>query len=106
MGNSVIAVPSEAHPLSATDLYQVLETSDLPAGVLNIVTGMHSEFVENLASHDAVDSMWVGAGGLADVQTVSISNMKRVWEANLQARDEEFLRQATHIKNIWLPHGV
>ena len=39
MGNTVVVVPSERHPLLATDFYQVLETSDVPAGVVNIVTG-------------------------------------------------------------------
>ena len=106
MGNSVIAVPSEKHPLAATDLYQVLETSDLPSGVLNIVTGIHSEFVPNLSEHDGVDSMWVGTGDVAEVQIASVSNMKRVWKADLSASDDEVLRQATHVKNIWLPHGL
>ena len=106
MGNAVIAIPSESYPLSATDLYQVLETSDLPDGVLNIVTGIHSEFVGDLAAHDGVDSMWVGAGDIAEVQIASVTNMKRVWKANTGASDAEMLRQATHVKNIWLPHGV
>ncbi len=106
MGNAVIAIPSESHPLSATDLYQVLETSDLPDGVLNIVTGIHSEFVGDLAAHDGVDSMWVGTGDIAEVQIASVTNMKRVWKANTCASDAEMLRQATHVKNIWLPHGV
>jgi aldehyde dehydrogenase (NAD+) len=106
MGNAVIAVPSESHPLSATDLYQVFETSDLPGGVLNIVTGIHSEFVSDLAAHDAVDSMWVGTGDIAEVQIASVSNMKRVWKAEIGVSDDEMLRQATHVKNIWLPHGV
>ena len=106
MGNAVIAVPSEKHPLSATDLYQVFETSDLPGGVLNIVTGIHSEFVGDLAAHDGVDSIWVGAGDIAEVQIASVTNMKRVWKAEMGARDSEMLRQATHVKNIWLPHGI
>ncbi len=106
MGNSVVAIPSESHPLSATDLYQVLETSDLPDGVLNIVTGIHSEFVGDLAAHDGVDSMWVGTGDIAEVQIASVTNMKRVWKADAGASDAEMLRQATHVKNIWLPHGV
>ncbi|MDP6378494.1 MAG: aldehyde dehydrogenase family protein [Candidatus Thalassarchaeaceae archaeon] len=106
MGNAVIAIPSESYPLSATDLYQVLETSDLPGGVLNIVTGIHSEFVGDLAAHDGVDSMWVGAGDIAEVQIASVTNMKRVWKAETSCSDSEMLRQATHVKNIWLPHGL
>jgi hypothetical protein len=50
--------------------------------------------------------MWVGAGDIAEVQIASVTNMKRVWKANTGASDAEMLRQATHVKNIWLPHGV
>ena len=106
MGNTVVVAPSESSPLSATDLYQVLETSDLPAGVLNIITGIHEEFTQTMAAHDAIDSMWVASGDISSVQVASVSNMKRVWNADISAPDGEFLRQATHVKNIWLPHGV
>lgn len=106
MGNTVVVVPSESNPLSATDLYQVFETSDLPAGTLNIVTGIHSEYTATLAAHDGIDSVWVGSGDIAEAQIASTGNMKRVWKTNLSASDDEFLRQATHVKNIWLPHGV
>jgi aldehyde dehydrogenase (NAD+) len=106
MGNTVVAIPSEAHPLAATDLYQVLETSDLPGGVLNIVTGVRDEITQTLAEHDGVDAIWSGAGDIAAVQVASTGNMKRVWDADTNAADEELLRAATHVKNIWLPHGV
>ena len=49
MGNTVVIVPSERHPLAATDLYQVLETSDVPAGVVNIVTGARDALATTLA---------------------------------------------------------
>ena len=55
MGNRVVAIPSERHPLSATDLYQVLDTSDLPGGALNIVTGAREALAQVLAEHDDVD---------------------------------------------------
>src|SRR5690606_10013216 len=58
MGNAVVVVPSERHPLAATDFYQVCETSDLPPGALNIVTGLRSELVKTLASHDDIDQIW------------------------------------------------
>ena len=57
-GNTVIAIPSEPHPLAATDLYQVLETSDLPDGVVNIVTGARDPLAKVLAEHDDVEAMW------------------------------------------------
>src|SRR3546814_659495 len=59
MGNRIVAVPSERHPLAATDFYQVLETSDVPAGVVNIVTGAAEGLTRILAEHDDVDGLWV-----------------------------------------------
>jgi aldehyde dehydrogenase (NAD+) len=116
MGNAVVVVPSERHPLVATDLYQVLDTADVPAGVVNIVTGRRDELAEVLASHDDVDAVWYcgSAEGSATVERLSVGNMKRTWVDHGHARDwydaddgagEEFLRQATQIKNIWIPYG-
>jgi aldehyde dehydrogenase (NAD+) len=116
MGNPVVVVPSERYPLAATDLYQVLDTSDVPAGVVNIVTGRRDELAEVLARHDDVDAVWYcgPAEGGAAVERWSVGNMKRTWVDHGQARawydaaegaGEEFLRQATHVKNIWIPYG-
>jgi aldehyde dehydrogenase (NAD+) len=116
VGNSVVAVPSERAPLVATDFYQVLETSDVPAGVVNIVTGLRAEVVPTLAAHDDVDGIWhFGAGDeAADVERASAGNMKRTWvsradEVNwldpTRGEGREFLRQATQVKNIWVPYG-
>ena len=116
LGNSVIAVPSERYPLVATDLYQVFDTSDVPGGVINIVTGMRSELIDTLAAHDDVDGMWYFAAddGSAVVERLAAGNMKRTW-VNYgitrdwfdpeQAEGHEFLRHATQIKNIWVPYG-
>jgi aldehyde dehydrogenase (NAD+) len=103
-------------PLAATDFYQVLDTSDVPGGVVNIVTGLHDELIPTLASHDDVDGVWYFGSepGSRDVETASIGNMKRTW-VNYGARTawgdrrigqgEHFLREATQIKNIWIPYG-
>jgi aldehyde dehydrogenase (NAD+) len=112
-GNAVVVVPSEQHPLSGTDLYQVLETSDVPAGVINIVTGQRDPLAKVLAEHDDVDALWyVGtAEGRQTVETASVGNMKRTWtelEAEFdpwQLNDRELLRETTHVKNIWIPWG-
>ena len=106
MGNTVVAIPSEAHPLAAIDLYQVLETSDVPNGALNIITGLRSDLVEHLAAHDGIDGLWLAAGDLAAAQAASAGNMKRTWFADADASDIERLRQATQVKNIWLPHAI
>jgi len=93
-------------------LYQVLETSDVPAGVVNIVTGVRDELGKVLAEHDDVDAVWyVGAvEGRRSVEAASVGNMKRTWthvesEADSMPADEA-LREATHIKNIWIPFGA
>jgi aldehyde dehydrogenase (NAD+) len=116
MGNAVVAIPSERWPLAATDFYQVLDTSDVPGGVVNIVTGRRDELVQTLAAHDDVESMWYfgSAEGSELVERLSAGNMKRTWVSYGRPRDwfdpvqgegHEFLRQATHVKNIWVPYG-
>jgi aldehyde dehydrogenase (NAD+) len=116
MGNTVVAVPSARWPLPVTDLYQVMDTSDLPAGVVNIVTGLAEELAPVLAAHDDVDGIWYfgTAEGGAEVERLSSGNMKRTWVDHGEQRDwtdartaegEEFLEQATQVKNIWVPYG-
>jgi aldehyde dehydrogenase (NAD+) len=116
MGNAVVAIPSRVGPLAATDFYQVLETSDVPAGVVNIVTGLHDEVVPTLAAHDDVDGLWYfgSAEGSANAERASTGNMKRTWVSYGRSRNwnhphqgegEEFLREATQVKNIWVPYG-
>jgi aldehyde dehydrogenase (NAD+) len=116
MGNTVVVVPSAPHPLSATSFYSVLETSDLPAGVVNVVTGPKDALAKVLAEHDDVDAVWYwgSAEGAAAVERASASNMKRVWaevdgarrwEDAADGAGREFLRAATQVKNIWVPYG-
>ncbi|NOX72224.1 MAG: aldehyde dehydrogenase family protein [Alphaproteobacteria bacterium] len=113
MGNTCVAVPSSAFPLAATDFYQVLETSDLPGGVVNIVTGDHAALAKTMADHADLDGLWYfGASDLSGmIEKASAFNLKRTWVNNGRARDwdlaegEEFLRHATDVKNIWIPYG-
>ena len=116
MGNRVVAVPSAAHPLAATDFYSVLETSDLPDGVLNIVTGDPQALGEALAAHADVDAVWAfGSQALSTtVERLSAGNMKRSfvdhglltdWAAD-SAEGVDWLRRATEVKNIWIPYGI
>ncbi len=114
-GNTVIAIPSETHPLAATELYTVLEASDLPNGVVNIVTGPKDALAKVLAEHDDVDAVWYfgNRAAAAEVERASAGNMKRTWAEwdgrdwmdNRQGEGREFLREATQVKNIWIPYG-
>jgi aldehyde dehydrogenase (NAD+) len=116
MGNRSIVVPSERYPLLATDFYQVLETSDVPAGVVNIVTGPRDELAQVLAKHDQVEALWYhgSADGSRKVEALSAGNLKRTWVNQGKARDwhsptrgegRQFLREACQVKNIWLTYG-
>jgi len=114
-GNTVIAVPSEAHPLAATEFCTVLETSDLPDGVVNVVTGDKDALAKVLAEHDDVDGIWFcgGAAGAKTVEFAAAANMKRTWVMTRsrdwldprQGEGREFLRHASEVKNIWIPYG-
>ncbi|UJQ93173.1 aldehyde dehydrogenase family protein [Mariluticola halotolerans] len=117
MGNTVVLVPSEAHPLSMTDLYQVMETSDVPAGVINVVTGDNPALARVLAEHDGVDALWFAgaADWSAEMEKASIGNLKTVWTSRGMAIDwadkavmegDYFLSRATQVKNIWVPYGA
>src|SRR5947199_2194786 len=89
MGNTVVVVPSERYPLSATDLYQVFDTSDVPAGVVNIVTGKREPLAQVLAEHDDVEAVWYFGSleGSAAVERASAGNMKRTWVNYGRPRD-------------------
>jgi aldehyde dehydrogenase (NAD+) len=113
MGNTCVLVPSEAFPLAATDFYQVLETSDVPAGVVNIVTGAHGELAKPLASHLDLDAVWSFSSTdlSALVEREAAGNVKRTWVNHGRATDwttaegRPFLRQATEVKTVWVPYG-
>jgi aldehyde dehydrogenase (NAD+) len=115
-GNTVVAIPSPRYPLITGDLYQVFETSDLPAGVVNIVTGQPATLLKTLAEHDDLDSIWCfGDEALcASAKALSIGNLKQVWTNegraidwfdNKQGEGRWFLEHATEVKNIWVPYG-
>ena len=116
VGNTVIAVPSERYPLIIGDLYQLLDTSDVPAGIVNLVAGRPAELGKTLAEHDGIDAIWCfRSNEEADaVRAASIGNMKQVFTNNghqydwfnpAQAEGRWFLQHATQVKNIWVPYG-
>jgi len=115
-GNTVVAVPSERYPLIAGDLYQLFDTSDLPGGAVNIVTGYGSQLLKTLAEHDDVDALWCygDEATVAAAKAMSTGNLKQVWTNEGRAIDwfntkqgegRWFLEHATQVKNIWVPYG-
>lgn len=116
MGNRVVAIPSARHPLLATNFYQLLDTSDVPAGVVNIVTGERDLLAKTLAEHDEVAALWyVGSKqGSAMVEKASSGNLKATWVNHGRQRDwmdtrqgqgKDYVRRANQVKNIWVPYG-
>ena len=116
VGNTVIAVPSEAYPLITGDLYQLFDTSDLPGGALNIVTGYTAQLLKTHAEHDDVDAIWCfgDEASAAAAKAMSVGNLKQVftnegraidWFNRKLAEGRWFLEHATQVKNIWVPYG-
>jgi len=113
MGNRLVLAAPETAPLTATDFYQVLDTSDVPGGVVNILTGSHADLAPHLAGHMEVDACWSFSS--ADISGViereAAGNLKRTWVNYGQAHDfgapqmDRFLEAATEVKTIWVPYG-
>ena len=113
MGNRVVIVPSEKYPLAATDFYQVLETSDMPGGVINIVTGARDALAQVLAEHRGVEAIWYfgPAEGRKRVEQASVDDVKQTWTEEAidwiaAGEGQAFLRHATQVKNVWIPYGA
>jgi aldehyde dehydrogenase (NAD+) len=116
IGNTAIAIPSETYPLITGDLYQLFDTSDLPGGAVNIVTGYQSQLLKTLAEHDDVDAIWCFAdqASAAAAKSFSVGNLKQVftnegraidWFDVKQGEGRWFLEHAVQVKNIWVPYG-
>ncbi len=116
-GNRTVVLPCAAMPLAATDLYQVFDTSDLPAGACNIVTGDHAVLLPTMAEHLDVDGLWVfGSASESELaERASCGNLKRVladhglrtdWYDPAQAEGPILLRHAVQVKNVWVPYGI
>ncbi len=105
-GNTVVVVADEAHPLSAISLAEVLATSDVPGGVVNVLTGSAAEIVPWLASHadvNAVDLTGAGALDWVDLEIAAADTLKRVLrpEPGVPARSLDRILVFTETKTVW-----
>ncbi len=116
-GNASIIVPGQKTSLLATELYQLLETSDVPTGYINILTTKQNSLNQILSEHENIDGIWFFSENnnerLKVIQSTT-SNLKRTWCPQSKNLDwsskeeyflEEFLYQSTQVKNIWIPYG-
>jgi aldehyde dehydrogenase (NAD+) len=115
MGNTVVIVPSARFPVPACEFASLLQASDVPDGVVNMVTGDRSVLGRVLAEHLDVDGLWHfgEAADAAVVEQASAGNLKRTWTGHgrdwfdpVQGEGPEYLRQATQVKNVWIPYGA
>jgi len=110
-----VAVPSETTATLMAELYQVLDTSDVPGGVGNLVAGKAMELGKTLAEHDDVAAVWSfrDAAASAMVKGASVGNLKQVFANDGKAVDwfgrsaegRYWLRHGTQVKNVWVPYG-
>jgi acyl-CoA reductase-like NAD-dependent aldehyde dehydrogenase len=107
-GNTVVAVASEAHPLAAIELAEALATSDVPGGVVNILTGFRDELAPWLAGHMDVNAIDVtGAdGAVADLQRLAAENVKRVVRSGADVQSPWEIEAFLELKTVWHPIGL
>jgi acyl-CoA reductase-like NAD-dependent aldehyde dehydrogenase len=121
-GNAVVVVASETRPLPAVTLTEVLATSDVPGGVINVLTGLGRELVPVLAAHadvDAIDTWGVSDDLRTEVEVAAADNVKRVarrparvaderfdWTDDRAAQRPEWIAQFLEYKTVWHPIGV
>ena len=107
-GNAVIAVASEQHPLAAIELAEALATSDLPGGVVNLLTGSREELAPWLAAHMDVNAIDLSGadGDLAELQKLAAENVKRVVRSSADVQSPWEIGSFLELKTVWHPIGL
>jgi acyl-CoA reductase-like NAD-dependent aldehyde dehydrogenase len=106
-GNAVVAVASETHPVAAIELAEALATSDVPGGVVNLLTGHRDELAPWLASHMDVNAIDItGADGMsADLERAAADNVKRVVRGDSETQSPWEIASFLELKTVWHPVG-
>ena len=107
-GNAVVALASETSPLAAVELAEVIATSDVPGGIVNLLTGQRAELAPWLASHMDVNAIdLTGADGLrADLEVAAAENVKRVVLGQPDSQSLYEISAFLELKTVWHPIGV
>jgi acyl-CoA reductase-like NAD-dependent aldehyde dehydrogenase len=108
-GNTAVVLASQTRPLPAATLAEVLETSDVPAGVVNILTGDTDELVPWLADHmdvNAVDAAGADPDQRRRIQEGAVHNVKRVVDGDPTVRSPYVIAGFTETKTVWHPKGL
>jgi acyl-CoA reductase-like NAD-dependent aldehyde dehydrogenase len=107
-GNAVVALASETQPLAAIELAEAIATSDVPGGVVNLLTGQRAELAPWLASHMDVNAIDVtGADGLrADLEAAAAENVKRVVAGKADGQSLYDISSFLELKTVWHPIGT
>jgi acyl-CoA reductase-like NAD-dependent aldehyde dehydrogenase len=106
-GSTVVAVASETHPLAAIELAEALATSDVPGGVVNLLTGFRSELGPILASHMDVNAIDLGGadGDAPDLERLAAENVKRVVHGRADVQSPWEISSFLELKTVWHPVG-
>jgi acyl-CoA reductase-like NAD-dependent aldehyde dehydrogenase len=105
-GNTSVLIASQSRPLAAITLAEVLATSDLPAGVVNILTGIKTELAPWLASHMEIDGLDLsGIDSIAELRVSGAENLKRIHTFEKDVSPERILAFVEY-KTIWHPVGI
>ena len=108
-GNTVVAIASETGPLAAIELAEALATSDLPGGVVNLLTGHRAELAPWLASHmdvNALDVTGADDGLRAELEQAAAENVKRVVHGSPDSQSLYEISAFLELKTVWHPIGV
>ena len=105
MGNAVTLIAPQSFPLSALDIASLCETSDVPAGAVNILAGSATELGSEMAKHAGIDAIWDFVG-IPEQLTQGSTNAKQIVSGEKLSNDKAILRLATRVKTIWLPYGA
>ncbi len=105
-GNTVVVIASEAHPLASIEFAECIATADVPAGVVNIITGLRAELAPVLASHMDVAALDLADGDAAELERLGAENVKRIVHGKADHQSPYEITPFLELKTVWHPVGM